>query len=128
MSVDPLLASLVRSIEHLDQDGVVIPPIPIVLQMSGMLVLGDLIPERQFAEASKELVKATYHRREDAIASAVVLSDLTLDALLADPPQYIHLKDTVFRIPGGEDTPPNSTEFWRGRLDRVDGFCLGDNL
>ncbi len=128
MSVDPILATLVRSIEHHDRDGVEIPDIPIVLHMGGIMILGDLISERQFAEASKAIVKAIYTRREDAIETAVVLSDLTLDDLSAGTPQYIHLKETAFCIPGGEQVPPNTTEFWRGRLDRVDGFFLGDNL
>lgn len=128
MIVDPILASLVRSIDYHDRDGVAIPDIPIVLHMGGIMILGDLISERQFAEASKALVKAIYSRREDAIENAVVLSDLTLDDLSAYTPQYIHLKDTAFCIPGGKQVPTNTTEFWRGRLDRVDGFFLGDTL
>ncbi len=91
------------------------------------MILGDLIPARQYAEASKDLVKHIFESTEDAIDTLIVATDLTLDEIAAHP-QYIHLKETAFCVPGGKQVPPNTTEFWRGRLDRVDGFFLGDNL
>lgn len=127
-TADPILTNLIRLVDHLDRDGHSIPTIPLVLHMGGMLIMGDLITERQFAEASAALVKVIHQHREDTIADTVVSLDLTFDALPDKAPQYIHLKHTTLCIPGGVEIPEASTEHWRGRLDRIDGFLLGDTL
>lgn len=38
---------------------------------------------------------------------------------------YVHLKDAQFYIPGQEGMPRNGL-LWRGRLDSIDGFSLGN--
>lgn len=59
-----------------------------------------------------------------------------LDELIPDPPeepehiefddiQYIHLKD-AFVYHGNSSIPTSGTGvYWRGRIDRVDGFIFG---
>lgn len=41
------------------------------------------------------------------------------------PPTFIHLADARFTIPGAPSIPDNVGRYWRGRLNRADGFSLG---
>jgi hypothetical protein len=38
---------------------------------------------------------------------------------------YIHLKDARTFAPGGRPLPANRGVWWRGRLESVDGWCIG---
>lgn len=38
---------------------------------------------------------------------------------------FIHLKNAKFFAPGASPTPRNRGTWWRGKIEAVDGFCLG---
>jgi hypothetical protein len=124
---DPLLVTLVGTVEQYDKDGKAIKEIAIVLNMSGLLIDGYLIPERIFLENSSGAIKAISDSVEETWAEAITKSNLSLHDISGGIPQFIHLKEAQFRV-GNETIPAESREFWRGRLDRIDGFCLGGSL
>ena len=88
---------------------------PITLLFGGMLVSGTIISVKEYMHS---------HVILDAIDAGELKG-------FASPPggfehtEFIHLKRAEFLVPGH---PPVSTPagiFWRGRLDRVDGFWVG---
>lgn len=127
-ALDPLLVTLIRLVEQRDKDGKALADIPMVLHVGGLIILGTLIPERVFAESSAGTIKALSQLHEEALADVAVASDISLGDISGGTPHFIHLKNVQFQVPGGPAIPADSTELWRGRLDRIDGFCLGDSL
>jgi hypothetical protein len=109
----------------------------ITLFVGGALVSGILVGGRHYflgfaeefaAGAAEDDVKANL---EESIGSLTRIYDEP-DAAGADdemehldPPRYIHLKDARVYAAGSEPVPGNRGVWWRGRLDAVDGFVLG---
>ena len=44
------------------------------------------------------------------------------------PPTFIHIKGARIFHPGQKPMPKDKTSFWRGKIDSVDGFYIGEFL
>lgn len=105
----------------------------ITLQVSGMLVSGNLISGKAYFDgfgadfASPfsdpevvESIKQSFSSYGDTFVSN--------DGNETDnrpPPQFIHLKNARFFNTAGNPIPGNRGVWWRGRLCEVGGFSLG---
>jgi hypothetical protein len=95
------------------------PPIQITLNIGGLIVTGTLISRRAFIQ-DVPLMQSTIGAWEES------RSDEEKEA--EDPGydrHFIHMKDARFIFPNSEPVPKNHGMYWRGQLNRVDGWTVG---
>ena len=127
---DWLLQSLVNMANN---DGI---EIGITLQVSGILVSGDLVSiETYFDEIGEEFLSGFVNRLEveelikDSFSKfGERFTKIQTDKTEIDQPlpQFLHLKNARFFHTSGNPVPTNRGVFWRGRISEVGGFCLGN--
>jgi len=89
--------------------------IEITLLCGGVLVSGEIIGTREYSlhDVWTEAFDESDRKNKD------------LEPMLAAD-GFIHLKNVFFFSPSGGRLPSGDNGvFWRGRLDRIDGFTLG---
>lgn len=102
----------------------------ITLTVGGVLVTGTLVSGRAYFEDFADRLSQSF---EDPAAAAQVHDSFhqlggiydrqpNPDDLL---PSYVHLKDVRFFSPAGGSLPDHDGVWWRGRIDQVQGFVLG---
>ncbi|MEG5058781.1 hypothetical protein QUB60_12040 [Microcoleus sp. A2-C5] len=108
--------------------------INITLFVQGLIVSGVLIGEKPYFEGLYNVVNSSFssfEEREKEV-EAFLTNYKSLCAKLSGNQkeqnqlrniEYIHLKDVHF-YSGNTTIPNNSSPYWRGDLNRVDGFCL----
>lgn len=114
----PAMDWLLSMIEHLGEtlgdktDGRTQPRI--TLQIGGLLLSGTIINREEFLRSDPVLDHIS-----EAMGKAHIKAEVS-DVF------YIHLKDVIFIAPGGGTFPTRGEKgvFWRGRLDRVDGYSF----
>ncbi|WP_052177635.1 gas vesicle accessory protein GvpU [Methylotenera sp. G11] len=105
--------------------------IGITLQVSGMLVSGNLVSHKQYFDGFATEFSSAFTNSEDAesiktnISSYGDLYKSNDENKIQPPPQYIHLKNTRFFNTAGNPIPGNKGVWWRGRICEVGGFSLG---
>lgn len=123
-----MLVHIIRLVENAYAEGKTLDPIELFLNIGSLCICGDVISAEEFSQTSKGLVKLIHDRTEEALADAIVRSDLTLDEIKNDFPRYLHLKNAVICMPDGTWNPEgDSTAHYRCRLSSVDGF-YGDSI
>ena len=92
----------------------------LTLQMSGMLVSGIVITQKEYFLS---------HPFLESVDEALMQISKHPDVLKELPESstfFIHLKNAYFYHPGNSPLPTSKEGvFWRGRIDRVDAFTLG---
>lgn len=103
----------------------------ITLQVSGLLVSGNLVGGKEYFEGFAEDFSSSF-TNEPEVAENIKSSFAQYgeiyekkDGEEIPPPQYIHLKDTRFFNTSGNPIPGNKGVWWRGRISEVGGFTLG---
>lgn len=88
----------------------------ITLFVSGLMISGQLIGIDEYLEAIA--AGALDELRKELSDDPGPGSEP-----VPSPPQFLHLKDV--RVGLGNSLSPLKGGFWRGRIDRVDGFIFG---
>ncbi|MEA5477406.1 gas vesicle accessory protein GvpU [Pseudanabaena galeata UHCC 0370] len=106
--------------------------ISITLQVSGMLVSGDIVGGKTYFEGVGEEFSSTFVNHPETAES---IKDsfskmgeryVQTDETEVQPlPQFVHLKNARFFHTSGSPIPSNRSVFWRGRISEVGGFFLG---
>lgn len=107
--------------------------IGITLQVSGMLVSGQLVGGQKYFEAFAEELSAGCGDLDPDSEFKKIIASFG-DRYKPDPtgeekrplPHYIHLKNARFFNTSGKPIPGNRGVWWRGRLCEVGGFILGE--
>jgi hypothetical protein len=107
----------------------------ITLQVGGLIITGLIISRRDYFAGLDESLKSAAKgltQGSDEIGNRMQRSgDLSPPSSTAEPEQrgdkceYIHLRDCQIFLGGGLVIPSGHGTLWRGRLDSVDGFFLG---
>ena len=103
----------------------------ITLNLDGLLVTGFIISQEVYFEQLTEGVRKT--NADDEMKS--LLEDFL--SQLKDPiiegtadkgtfPRFIHLRDAKLYPSEGQGMPSLGSTLWRGDIDSVSGFCLGE--
>ena len=118
---DPVLQAMVAVVDKLE-DRPEDDSFYITLNVGGLLISGNLIGRRQFAAefmpGIKKRIEEENEKEED--------KTLEEEENNASAPRFIHLKDAKFFIPGQLPIPTTGGTFWRGRIDSVDGYLIGE--
>jgi len=104
---------------------------PITLQVGGVLVSGILMSgKRYFEEFAQKMGTTVVEDDQDEIVA--FFQDLGKSFYAAPtgetprtPPHFLHLCNVKIFKPDGQPFPIQDGEWWRGRLEAVDGFMLG---
>ncbi|CAN7168795.1 hypothetical protein LJR234_000369 [Mesorhizobium amorphae] len=118
-----------------------LPGMAVTLTCDGMLISGQLTSSVAFFEYIREAWERIVPTRpaddeqpgkknalvvlaEQAIEASrerneEFFSEGTTEFLLTT---FVHLRDVRYFVPG---SPPFKTDFWRGRIDRISGFNIG---
>ena len=129
---DPILAALVAFAERNQSDGKSFSSVELTLQMGGLVVIGDLISQARFFELCGEPFAIVRQAVEEQAEDTAIAEGLTLAGaerqntrdLVGGFPQFLHLCRAQFWLPGLGGAPSDSTDLWRGRIDRVDAFTV----
>ncbi len=123
---DWFLRSLVQAVNRHDL------MLGITLTVGGTLITGTLVPGHEYFRDLAEQVAASADDDEEA-AQQLRDTFASLGAIYArggkdgdQLPSYIHLRDVRFFSPGGGSLPDHDGVWWRGRIDQVQGFVLGN--
>ncbi|WP_224370145.1 hypothetical protein [Hyalangium versicolor] len=106
----------------------------VILSTGGILVAGQLISAQwYFDQLGQQMAKAPApapalgkitDRFRDAIKTALEASNKGENAQY--DPNFVHLKDAKFYVPGQQPIPSNQEGvLWRGRISAVDGVTIG---
>lgn len=109
---------------------------PLTLTCGGILVSGTLIGGKEYFSLSADLVSSGFSDEETKAVIAewvsswgTIYDDSAEDSdgeQTSDRPQFIHLKDAKYYVPGQPPIPTSqSGTLWRGRLAEVVGFNYG---
>jgi hypothetical protein len=114
-----LLIHLVESEEMTAAEGAAeaaeVPPPGVTLSVGGLLITGTVISRQSYIDG----VATVRH-----IMKMVKENTPPNDKEEFDR-HFIHLKDARFIFPNSEPLPHNQGVYWRGRLNRVDGWAMG---
>lgn len=106
--------------------------IGITLQVSGMLVSGNLIGNKAYFDGFGTDFASPFSDPEVAASIKQSFSSCCDTSANDDnetgnrpPPQFIHLKNARFFNTAGNPIPGNRGVWWRGRICEVGGFMLG---
>jgi hypothetical protein len=107
--------------------------IGITLQLSGMLVSGNLVSGRQYFDGFASDFARPF-ANDPETANPIKESFRAYGEIYGQPkdgepdrpaPQFVHLKDARFFNTAGNPIPGNKGVWWRGRVCEVGGFSLG---
>jgi hypothetical protein len=106
----------------------------ITLQISGLLVSGQLASEASYLEwISSELTETAAHIFEgtdtkfgEIVPNADELYGSEERSMYKAVPTFLHLRNAKFYVPGSQQLLPQRGVWWRGRLSEVSGFFLGE--
>ncbi|MBN8235290.1 gas vesicle protein GvpU [Halobacillus kuroshimensis] len=94
----------------------------ITLNVNGALVTGTTVSaEKYFRSLSGTLAEGN----ETAQSLSEKLEKASQMNYSQEEIQYIHLENAQVYNGDAQATPAEGSFFWRGRLDRIDGFFLG---
>lgn len=122
---DPLLTGLIRDVNSRDTDD----GLSITLIVGGVIVSGKLGSRTAYNRA------CMWHldqgaERDNVEIRAMFRSDVEAGEASPSPwPSYVHVRDVRFfdatgaSVPRGRHWP---SVWWRGRIERVDGWTLGE--
>ncbi len=117
---DPLLGVLVRICRSIADSSDGRLEQGVTLQMGGLLVSGLVVSLKEYL-LSHAILDMVDEVREVVMKEVVDEADV-----FEDPERFIHLKNAQFHSPGQLPIPSlGEGTFWRGRIDRVDGFVVG---
>lgn len=127
---DPHLKTLVGMIEMQHAEGRKIIPfkIPLILNVGGITITGNLISEKEFFEGSHQIFQLTEEAKSASDEWLAFESNATLPEARKLYPEFIHLSNAEFPNPETFDSGQTIKVplFWRGRLDRIDGWAVLD--
>ena len=130
---DVLLQHLVSKLKGTDGE------IAITLLVGGCLVSGMLVSEHVYLESFEKRIIGAFKGKADDIWEDTLTHLRSALAILTSkrdeeesppegkeqkPPFYVHLKDAKLLLPSG-CPPQGAGTWWRVRIARIDGFCLG---
>ena len=105
----------------------------ITLQVSGMLVSGNLVSGKQYFDGFAADFASPFANDPEA-AESIKDSFSSYGEIYYQPkegesdlppPQFVHLKNARFFNTAGNPIPGNRGVWWRGRICEVGGFSLG---
>jgi hypothetical protein len=98
-------------------EGEIAPYMPIVLNVKGAIIGGNIISQKQYLEmfADGAIVKTLNEEIEKGNAKGGMPKP-------GKYPHFIHLADAKFVTPG---VRPIEVGLWRGRINSIDGYALG---
>ncbi|RZM78704.1 gas vesicle accessory protein GvpU [Leptolyngbya iicbica] len=103
----------------------------ITLNLDGLLVTGFVISQEAYFEQLTQGIRET--KADDEMKS--LLEDFLTElkepiikstAEKATFPRFIHLRDAKLYPSEGKGMPSLGSTLWRGDIDSVSGFCLGE--
>ena len=92
----------------------------ITLQVSGMLVSGQLVSHKTYFEGLAIALSEGLEKFPDLADTLNIESNVDIPM-----PQFIHLKNAKLINTAGHDIPRGAGVWWRGRISEVGGFILG---
>ncbi len=126
--VDPILLTLMEMVEQRARDAKPIKEVRLVLQVGGIMVSGELISHQEFSADGYWILDNIKGWHKDTLSEMAIEFNVPLKDAAGDPPVFIHLKGVEFWRPGSPAEPIPSKALWRGRLDRVDAFCINQTF
>jgi hypothetical protein len=114
--------------------------IGITLTVGGLLISGYLASGHRYFEDFADTITAGYARgnadadeasltemREGFALPGKSIGGAAREGKLGRAPRFIHVRKVHYFLPGAAPIPTNVEEqsWWRGRMDRVDGYQLG---
>ncbi|TLD70199.1 hypothetical protein FEM03_13495 [Phragmitibacter flavus] len=130
MPTDPILETLINIVEARHADGR--PPLGLRLMITvgGMFISGVVVSRGIFLSQERPLLNIIHEAHEGATLEMAIALDVSPSSLERIHPQFLHLANASFSGPSGDWDPPpeDSVEFWRGPLERIDGFTLGESF
>lgn len=121
---DWLLEMLIEIVEATESKGPDRGGFPVTLCVGGTLVSGRIISSKLYLQL---FANGTVHEIvQKAVAAGKLAQPAQDDSSEDDSPGFIHLASARFSF-GAHDPIPTAGEgiLWRCRLDRVDGFHIG---
>jgi hypothetical protein len=117
-ATDWFLQLLVRSMDEIEDAS-----IPITLVANGMLVTGRIVSvSKYFRGFAKDFSKDP--DVQASMSSFGKRVDPDADKNRPDP-QFIHLENARFIIPGASPVPTERGVWWRGKIKDIAGFSVG---
>jgi hypothetical protein len=129
----PMLDPVLRLLVHqANKDGL---SFGITLAVGGFLVSGRLVGYKEFLDEQAKLLR---RQGSEAIEVLAGIFDRVAEVLTTNEqqeeesednsplPYLIHLSNARFYVPGAERIPSGEGVLWRGRLEAVDGFMVGE--
>ena len=122
---DPLLAGLVRDVNDRDTDD----GLSITLIVGGAIVSGKLGSRTAYNRACMWHLDQGAERDNVEIRAVFRSDEEAGEAAPSSWPSYVHVRDMRFfdatgaSVPRGRHWP---SVWWRGRIERVDGWTLGE--
>jgi hypothetical protein len=108
--------------------------LPITLQVSGMLVSGQLVSGACYFEgiagdfahgiAAYPDVAASVRESFTSLGTTIYKTDPN-DTAPGPAPHFLHLQNAQFFGPAAQPIPQTGGMWWRGRVTEVGGFSLG---
>lgn len=106
--------------------------IGITLNVKGLLITGFIISQATYFEQLTEGIRGTKGDAETRSILGDFLSDLKAPLLKKaeksgkDFPRFIHLRNVKIYPSEGRGMPTFGHALWRGNLESIDGFSLGE--
>lgn len=126
---DGYLQTFIGTVEKVDAE------IGITLNVSGTIITGNLVSRQRYWQGVVEDFKSSENETARLIGES--LGDFEAEDENESPEEnvqddtdfeqfnFIHLKNATF-LTNGKNIPTNRGVHWRGRVDSVDGFTLGN--
>jgi hypothetical protein len=101
----------------------------LTLWVGGAIVSGTLVGASVYLEGisvlledldSERVLTSSFRRLSEHLQEA------RMDVPDGDVPAFIHLRGAHSLSPSGAAIPTGPGVWWRGRLDAVDGWCIGE--
>jgi hypothetical protein len=117
---DLLLSIVIKTAESMEQSPRDLRGQSVTLNVGGILITGILISQKLYMQL---FMDGIIQEVLDKAKAAGNLPDP--DGLNENSAEFIHLASARFWLPGHRLDPVNGV-LWRGRIDSVDGFILGE--
>jgi hypothetical protein len=121
---DPLLARLVRDVNTRDTE----EGLSITLTVGGALISGKLGSRTAYNRACRWHLDQGAERNSAGVGAAFD-AEVEPDVASSAWPSHVHVQDVRFFAATGASVPRGRhwpTVWWRGRIDAVDGWTLGE--
>jgi hypothetical protein len=117
---DLLLSVVIKTAENMEQSPRDLRGQSITLNVGGILITGIIISQKLYMQLFMDGII------QDILDTAKASGDLpNPDGLDDNSEDFIHLASARFWLPAHQLDPVNGV-LWRGRIDSVDGFTLGE--